>query len=59
MKITECLVMKNSISMFHKMAGYYGREEELNGKVRAAMTYPVILFSITVLAAVFMLTRCV
>ena len=43
--------------LLHKMAGYYGREEELNGKVRAAMTYPVILFSITVLAAVFMLTR--
>lgn len=42
--------------LLHKMAGYYGREEELNGKVRAAMTYPVILFSITVLAAVFMLT---
>ena len=40
--------------LLHKMAGYYGREEELNGKVRAAMTYPVILFSITVLAAVFM-----
>ena len=42
--------------LLHKMAEYYGREEELNGKVRAAMTYPVILFSITVMAAVFMLT---
>ena len=31
--------------LLHKMAGYYGREEELNGKVRAAMTYPVILFA--------------
>ena len=37
--------------LLHKMAEYYGREEELNGKVRA-----VILFSITVMAAVFMLT---
>ena len=42
--------------LLHKMAEYYGREEELNGRVRAAMTYPVILFSITVIAAVFMLT---
>lgn len=42
--------------LLHKMAEYYGREEELNGKVRAAMTYPIILFSITVMAAVFMLT---
>lgn len=31
-------------------------DELLHKKVRAAMTYPVILFSITVLAAVFMLT---
>lgn len=42
--------------LLHKMADYYSREEELNGKVRAAMTYPVILFTITVAAAVFMLT---
>lgn len=39
-----------------KLAEYYSREEELNRKVRAAMTYPVILFVITVTAAVFMLT---
>lgn len=39
-----------------RMAEYYSREEELSGKVRAAMTYPLILFIITVTAAVFMLT---
>lgn len=29
--------------MLGTMAEYYDREEEMNGKVRAAMTYPVIL----------------
>lgn len=38
------------------MADYYDEEEELNGKIRAAMTYPVILFCITVLSSIFMLT---
>ena len=42
--------------MLERMAEYYDREEELNGKVRTAMTYPVILFGITVLSSVFMLT---
>ena len=42
--------------MLERMAEYYDREEELNGKVRTAMTYPVILFCITVIASVFMLT---
>lgn len=39
-----------------KMAEYYSREEELGGKVRTALTYPVILFLVTIGAAVFMLT---
>ena len=42
--------------MLERMAEYYDREEELNGKVRTAMTYPVILFCLTVIASVFMLT---
>ena len=42
--------------MLERMAESYDREEELNGKVRTAMTYPVILFCITVIASVFMLT---
>lgn len=42
-----------------RIAGYYDREEELGSKVRAAMTYPVILFGITVIASVFMLTAVV
>lgn len=39
-----------------KMAEYYSREEELGAKVRTAMTYPLILFGVTIGAAVFMLT---
>lgn len=42
--------------MLKNMAVYYDQEEELGGKVRTAMTYPVILFCITVLSSVFMLT---
>lgn len=42
--------------LLEKMADYYAREEELDGKVRAAMTYPVILLIVTALSAVFMLT---
>lgn len=43
-------------TMLGNMADYYDQEEELNGKVRTAMTYPVILFCITVLSSVFLLT---
>lgn len=43
-------------AMLGNMADYYDQEEELNGKVRTAMTYPVILFCITVLSSVFLLT---
>lgn len=39
-----------------RMSAYYSQEEELSGKVRMAMTYPVILLCVTVGAAVFMLT---
>ncbi len=39
-----------------RMAVYYSREEELSGKVRTAMIYPVILFGVTISAAIFMLT---
>lgn len=42
--------------LLEKMAEYYSREEALYGKVRTAMTYPVILLVITLLASVFMLT---
>lgn len=43
-------------TMLLRIAGYYDREEELGSKVRTAMTYPVILFGITVVSSVFMLT---
>lgn len=39
-----------------RMAEYYRREEELRGKVRIAMIYPVILLGVTIGAAIFMLT---
>lgn len=42
--------------MLNKMAEYYDREEELSGKVRQVMTYPVILLVITALSSAFMLT---
>ena len=42
--------------MLGTMAEYYDREEEMNGKVRAAMTYPVILLGVTIVSSVFMLT---
>ena len=42
--------------MLGTMAEYYYREEEMNGKVRAAMTYPVILLGVTIVSSVFMLT---
>ena len=39
-----------------RMSDYYSREEELTGKVRTAMTYPVILLCVTLLSSAFMLT---
>lgn len=42
--------------LLDKMADYYSREEELNGKVREAMTYPLILLSVTIAVSFFLLT---
>lgn len=42
--------------MMKKMAGHYNQEAELGGKVRSAMTYPVILFIVTLISTAFMLT---
>lgn len=39
-----------------RLAAYYSREEELAGKVRAAMTYPLILLFITICCSIFLLT---
>lgn len=43
--------------LLKKTAEYYSREEELNAKVRTAMTYPVILLAVTAAACIFMLTE--
>ena len=39
-----------------RLAAYYSREEELAGKVRAAMTYPLILLFVTICCSIFLLT---
>ncbi len=39
-----------------KMAEHYNQEAELGGKVQSAMTYPVILFIVTLISTAFMLT---
>lgn len=43
--------------ILERMAVYYTHEEELEGKIRAAMTYPVILLAVTVCSCVFLLTE--
>lgn len=45
--------------LLEKLGDHYSREEELRGKAAAAMTYPVILFIVTILSAVFLLTAVV
>lgn len=42
--------------MLDRLAAYYSREEELAGKVRAAMTYPLILLFVTICCSIFLLT---
>lgn len=42
--------------MMEKMAEHYSQEAELGGKVQSAMTYPVILFIVTLISTAFMLT---
>ena len=39
-----------------RLAAYYSREEELAVKVRAAMTYPLILLFVTICCSIFLLT---
>lgn len=39
-----------------RLAAYYSREEELAGKVRATMTYPLILLFVTICCSIFLLT---
>ena len=39
-----------------RLAAYYSREEELAGKGRAAMTYPLILLFVTICCSIFLLT---
>ena len=40
-----------------RLAAYYSREEELAGKVRAAMTYPLILLFVTICCSIFLLQQ--
>ncbi|MBS6952513.1 MAG: type II secretion system F family protein [Enterocloster asparagiformis] len=39
-----------------KMAGHYSREAKLRKKIKSAMTYPIILLTVTLLSTAFMLT---
>lgn len=42
--------------MMEKMAEHYSQEAELGGKVQNAITYPIILFIVTLISTAFMLT---
>lgn len=43
-------------SSARKMADHYEKEHKLKGKVRSAMTYPMILFGVTVLVVILVFT---
>ncbi len=40
-----------------KMARYYERQREMEGKIRTAMIYPLILLAVTIFVSVFLLTE--